>query len=279
MKRRLTRAYSKSYRIPTLETQLLHQEYVLAHIEKVRDSANTLTASFAGYLTNPEGDQSTVIKSAIELSSELSSMLQNSKGVSRLATNEDIVERILAAARVSAGIGKQFYTRGQSSYMDRKLASERPGVIWNCNHELQQNLGNLTDLIESVIPKASTSISVANTKDVSDMVEREMLAVAKKAIDEAASRLQTLLSTPRKPDLSARQIKVNDAILDTAMAMTNAIAQLIRAATACQQEIVAQGRGSSSKAEFYKKNNRWTEGPDICSQGCRHSHQFTCRNG
>ncbi|KAJ1671011.1 sla2 Src-like adaptor 2, partial [Spiromyces aspiralis] len=62
------------------------------------------------------------------------------------------------------------------------------------------------------------------------------------------------------PDLSTRQIKVNDAILDTAMAMTNAIAQLIRAATACQQEIVAQGRGTSSKAEFYKKNNRWTEG-------------------
>ena len=42
--------------------------------------------------------------------------------------------------------------------------------------------------------------------------------------------------------------------------MTNAIAQLIKAATASQQEIVKEGRGSSSRAAFYKKNNRWTEG-------------------
>jgi len=43
--------------------------------------------------------------------------------------------------------------------------------------------------------------------------------------------------------------------------VTNAIAQLIKAATASQQEIVKEGRGSSlSRAAFYKKNNRWTEG-------------------
>ncbi len=42
--------------------------------------------------------------------------------------------------------------------------------------------------------------------------------------------------------------------------MTNAIAQLIKAATASQQEIVKEGRGSSTRTAFYKKNNRWTEG-------------------
>ena len=42
--------------------------------------------------------------------------------------------------------------------------------------------------------------------------------------------------------------------------MTSAIAELIRAATASQQEIVEKGRGSSSATVFYKKNNRWTEG-------------------
>ncbi len=49
-------------------------------------------------------------------------------------------------------------------------------------------------------------------------------------------------------------------ILDAAIAVTNAIAQLIKAATASQQEIVQSGRGSSSRTAFYKKNNRWTEG-------------------
>jgi hypothetical protein len=44
------------------------------------------------------------------------------------------------------------------------------------------------------------------------------------------------------------------------MAITNAIARLIKAATDSQQEIVKEGRGSSSSQQFYKRNNRWTEG-------------------
>ncbi len=53
----------------------------------------------------------------------------------------------------------------------------------------------------------------------------------------------------------------SSSILAAAIAVTNAIAQLIKAATASQQEIVKEGRGSSmSRAAFYKKNNRWTEG-------------------
>lgn len=55
-------------------------------------------------------------------------------------------------------------------------------------------------------------------------------------------------------------IQIPSSILEAAIAVTNAIAQLIRAATATQQEIVKEGRGSSSRAAFYKKNNRWTEG-------------------
>jgi uncharacterized protein YukE len=53
---------------------------------------------------------------------------------------------------------------------------------------------------------------------------------------------------------------VNSSILEAAIAITNAIAQLIKAATASQQEIVREGRGSSSKTQFYKKHNRWTQG-------------------
>ena len=50
------------------------------------------------------------------------------------------------------------------------------------------------------------------------------------------------------------------AVLESAMNITNAIGQLIRASTLSQQEIVAKGRGTASSAQFYKKNNRWTEG-------------------
>jgi len=59
---------------------------------------------------------------------------------------------------------------------------------------------------------------------------------------------------------STYELRVHDSIVDAAMAVTNAIARLIKAATASQKEIVEQGRGSSSAGVFYKKNNRWTEG-------------------
>ncbi|RHZ43149.1 uncharacterized protein CDV56_100138, partial [Aspergillus thermomutatus] len=59
---------------------------------------------------------------------------------------------------------------------------------------------------------------------------------------------------------STYELRINDVILEAAIAVTNAIAKLIKAATASQQEIVREGRGSSLKTAFYKKNNRWTEG-------------------
>jgi hypothetical protein len=44
--------------------------------------------------------------------------------------------------------------------------------------------------------------------------------------------------------------------LEAAIAIINAIAELVKTATASQQEITREGRGSSLKTAFYKKNNR-----------------------
>jgi hypothetical protein len=79
------------------------------------------------------------------------------------------------------------------------------------------------------------------------------------AIDAAAQRLAKLKSKPRD-GFSTYELRINDSILEAAIAVTSAIAELIKAATVSQQEIVREGRGSSSKTAFYKKNNRWTEG-------------------
>ncbi|KAJ2737233.1 sla2 Src-like adaptor 2 [Coemansia sp. BCRC 34962] len=235
-------------------------EHVLATIEQVHEAGNSLAASFAGYLANPDGDQTQVISTAIGLSNGLDHLLANLKGISRLANGEDLVERIIKASRSTALIGRQFFVKGQSTAMDKLLVLERPGVILDTNRDLQQSLAMLTALTEGLVPQDANKVSVANTnEDVSDLVEREMLNAAR-AIDEAVRRLQALANQPRDSSLTDHQVQVHDAILDSSMAMTNAIAQLIRAATASQQEIVAQGRGSSSKAAFYKKNNRWTDG-------------------
>eukprot|EP00842_Homolaphlyctis_polyrhiza_P003853 jgi/Hompol1/4469/HPOL_007123-RA len=90
--------------------------------------------------------------------------------------------------------------------------------------------------------------------DIGDAVEREMSAAAR-AIEEASRRLMELIARQSGPDLN-----VHSAILQSAMAITTAIANLIRCATASQQEIVAHGKGGTSSIAFYKKNNKWTEG-------------------
>lgn len=118
------------------------------------------------------------------------------------------------------------------------------------------NLQKLSKLADAFAPKAN---KITNSSgDLGDLVDRELTNAAN-AIDAAAERLNKLMKKPRE-GYSTYQLKINDSILEAAIAVTNAIAQLIKAATASQQEIVKEGRGSSSRTAFYKRNNRWTEG-------------------
>ncbi|KAF7139738.1 hypothetical protein CNMCM5793_007673 [Aspergillus hiratsukae] len=52
------------------------------------------------------------------------------------------------------------------------------------------------------------------------------------------------------------ELRINDVVLEAAIAIINAIAELVKTPTASQQEITREGRGSSLKTAFYKKNNR-----------------------
>jgi len=90
------------------------------------------------------------------------------------------------------------------------------------------------------------------------LVENELTKAAN-AIDAAVERLTRLKNKPRD-QFSTYELKIHDSILEAAIAVTNAIAQLIKAATESQKEIVREGKGSMTRTQFYKKHNRWTEG-------------------
>ena len=117
------------------------------------------------------------------------------------------------------------------------------------------SLQKLSKLADAFAPRGS---KIDTKGDLGDLVDSELTKAAN-AIDAAAARLNKLMKKPRD-GYSTYELKINDSILEAAIAVTNAIAQLIKAATASQQEIVKEGRGSSSATAFYKKNNRWTEG-------------------
>ncbi|KAF7273761.1 huntingtin interacting protein 1 isoform X2 [Rhynchophorus ferrugineus] len=95
-------------------------------------------------------------------------------------------------------------------------------------------------------------------ENLADMLENEM-ATMDKAIEEAANRIQEMLTNSRAAD-SGIKLEVNEKILDTCTNLMQAIRILVKKSRFLQAEIVAQGRGTASAKDFYKRNHQWTDG-------------------
>ncbi|OBZ68605.1 Endocytosis protein end4 [Grifola frondosa] len=236
-------------------------EYTLSMIEKAINNATDFATVFNLYLGGEVGGEHVdVIKGANELAQALSDVLINTKGITRLV-NDDASDKLIEVAKNAGDVGMRVFLNLQSYKLDLKPPSQRKEVAMRNNGEVRGALTKLSEVVDSIVPKGGKAGALAKTNgDIGDLVEQEMLGAAK-AIEAATERLQQLMSRPRDSTrFSAVDLQVHDSILAAAMAITNAIARLIRAATESQQEIVAQGKGSSTTQQFYKRNNRWTEG-------------------
>ncbi|XP_060528156.1 huntingtin-interacting protein 1 isoform X2 [Cylas formicarius] len=95
-------------------------------------------------------------------------------------------------------------------------------------------------------------------ENLADMLDSEMSAMDK-AIEEAANRIQDMLTNSRAAD-SGIKLEVNEKILDSCTNLMQAIRILVKKSRLLQAEIVGQGRGTASAKEFYKRNHQWTDG-------------------
>lgn len=230
--------------------------YVLSQIEKASASATEFSTAFNNFIADgPNSPHAEIIRTVSVFSGSVADTLSNTKGLSRFANDDKGADQLFGAARKSAQATVRFFRGLQSFRIEGMDAMQKTDVVINNNLEVQRDLQSLSKLVESFTPKSSK----INAKgDLGDLVDQELLKAAD-AIDAAAQRLAKLKNKPRD-GYSTYELRINDAILAAAIAVTNAIAELIKAATESQQEIVREGRGSSSKTAFYKKNNRWTEG-------------------
>ncbi|KAI6012504.1 ANTH domain-containing protein [Pisolithus orientalis] len=235
-------------------------EYTLSMIEKAIGTATDFATVFNLHLSGDVGgDYVDVIKGANDFAQVLSDVLVNTKGITRLANDDDASDKIIAVAKTAGDVGLRFFLNLQSYKLDLLKPAQRKEVSMRNNSETRNALTRLSEVVDVMVPKGAKALGKANG-DIGDIVEQEMLNAAQ-AIESATQRLQELMSRPRDSSrFSAVDLQVHDSILSAAMAITNAIARLIQAATESQQEIVAQGKGSSSVQQFYKRNNRWTEG-------------------
>ena len=231
--------------------------YVLSQIEKASSSATEFSTAFNNFIADgPNSPHADIIRTVNIFAGSIADVLSNTKGLTRFATGEKRADQLVNAARQSAQSTVNFFRALQSFRLEGLEDTKKTDVVINNNHEVLMNLQKLSKLIDAFAPKSGKITTTAG--DLGDLVDRELTNAAK-AIDAAAERLNKLMNKPRG-EYSTYELRIHDSILESAIAVTNAIAQLIKAATASQQETVKQGRGSSSRTAFYKKNNRWTEG-------------------
>lgn len=230
--------------------------YVLSQIEKASASAMEFATAFNNFIADgPNATHADLIKAINVFSGAAADVCSNTKGLTRLASEEKKGDALMNGARQAAQSTVKFFRGLQSFRLEGMDPIQKTDVVINSNNDVQMNFQKLNKLVETFAPAGR----LANNKgDIGDLVDSELTKAAD-AIAAAAARLAKLKNKPRD-GYSTYELKVHDSILDAAMAITTAIAQLIKAATVTQQEIVQAGRGSSSRTAFYKKNNRWTEG-------------------
>ncbi|PWN41106.1 hypothetical protein IE81DRAFT_348645 [Ceraceosorus guamensis] len=235
-------------------------QYVLSIIEKGVSSANEFATVYSLYLSQEAGGEHVeVIKKANQLAQTIFDVLVSTKGITRLAQTDAAAEKLINAGRTAGNGLIRFFSNLQSFRLATVAPANRRNVVAQQNMEAGTALKTLNDVVEGMVKSGDSALASANG-DIGDLVEREMQGAAA-AIEAATKRLQALMSRPRDTGkFSAVDLQVHDAILEASLAITRAIGGLIKAATDSQQEIVAQGRGSSTNQQFYKKNNRWTEG-------------------
>ncbi|KAI9733327.1 MAG: sla2 Src-like adaptor 2 [Cirrosporium novae-zelandiae] len=230
--------------------------YVLSQIEKASSSATEFATAYNNFIADgPNSTHAEIIRTVNVFAGSIADVLSNTKGLTRFATDEKKGDQLINAARQSAQSTMNFFRGVQSFRLEGLDPMKKTDVVINNNHEVLMNLQKLSKLADAFAPHSKITNAAG---DLGDLVDQELTNAAN-AIDAAAERLSKLKKKPRD-GYSSYELRIHDSILEAAIAVTNAIAQLIKAATASQQEIVREGRGSSSRTAFYKKNNRWTEG-------------------
>ncbi|KAG0167850.1 sla2 Src-like adaptor 2 [Apophysomyces sp. BC1034] len=235
-------------------------ELTLSMTERASITSVEFMSAFSKFLDGSNsGDHGLTITRALGFADTIIDVLLHAKGITRLVVEDEDIEEMIKLARQSAEACIQYFSSVMSSYLKMLPPAQRPEVVIQGNMRVQEALTKLSNKTEELILTGATDINKLAETEVGDLVEQEMSNAAR-AIEEATARIQELMRRPANPEYSATDLQVHQLLLNSVLALTNAIANLIKCATASQQEIVTQGRGSSSKAAFYKKHNRWTEG-------------------
>ena len=115
-------------------------EYTLSMIEKTTNNATEFATVFLLYLGGEVGgDHVEVIKTANELAQSLSDVLINTKGVTRLVS-DDASEKLVSVAKNAGDVGLRLFLNLQSYKLDLLQSPQRKDVAMRNNSEVRSAL-------------------------------------------------------------------------------------------------------------------------------------------
>ncbi|CAD5123527.1 DgyrCDS11865 [Dimorphilus gyrociliatus] len=126
---------------------------------------------------------------------------------------------------------------------------------WNDSIDLlKEDLDKLLSLANNLVPK----VEDIQKEEVVDLLNMEMSEMSAQ-IEAASNKIQDIMDAARAKNKGV-ELEVNESVLGSCTDLMLAIKILVERSKDLQDEIVEQGRGSTSAKEFYKKHHRWTEG-------------------
>ncbi|PRT55748.1 Endocytosis protein end4 [Wickerhamiella sorbophila] len=225
-------------------------QYIETIVQRCWESVDDFSAGFTDYLSaqvEGEGDATPIVGATLNLSNGIVELLANVKGVSAMLPDDS--EKVTQPTESAAETTSEFFETMLSSVLAELTVDDQLELIIESHTDILQQLQQLLEAVLSSQPKQSKETNPESA------MERAALAA-----EEANRKLTELLARPRDPKLSVFDKHVHEAIIAAAVAITSAIAALIKAASECQKDIVAKGRGTDSATVYYKKNHRWTQG-------------------
>lgn len=236
-------------------------EYVLSIVELCSDTAIDFATIFNDFIADGKkvyedednnGNYSSIILTSSELTNHIHDIVLNAKGLLGGIPKADEEKLLLYVAEV-IGTTESFFTDIKSPILS-KLGDEEDQMdhVIDCSLLLQNTLQVLGKYLDSL--RAKSTIKILG--DLEHLVTSEMEQTAN-IVSLASKFLDQLMSDPK---IKGKDFEIHESLLAAARAITNAVAKLIGSATESQREIVSKNKGSGTRTEFYKKNNRWTEG-------------------
>ncbi|XP_023722262.1 huntingtin-interacting protein 1 isoform X2 [Cryptotermes secundus] len=230
---------------PAISAVTCTPDYFRGLIEPVQNSLNDLGSSYKSFYSNSAAIDN-LVQNVICVAQLVANYILQGKTTSNTSPDIEFGEHI---AEVCKLVGSSALILLASI----KNRNEADGVAAHVV-AVKSRVSEVAELIE----KLTNAVKGDSAEVIGDLVESE-LASMDKAIEEAANRIEEMLSKSRAAD-SGIKLEVNEKILDSCTNLMQAIRVLVQKSRLLQAEIVAQGKGTASAKEFYKRNHQWTEG-------------------